>query len=98
MLPRSPTFGADLGANATAVGASANVVILRLAEKAGRRITFWQFTKYRLVVTCAARHRATDPPTTAPLATTVSRRQEFCPLQVAGGDRSSHDSVRQDAS
>jgi Na+/H+ antiporter NhaD/arsenite permease-like protein len=44
-------LGADLGGNATAVGASANVVILGLAERAGQRITFWQFTKYGLVVT-----------------------------------------------
>jgi anion transporter len=44
-------LGADLGGNATAVGASANVVILGLAERAGRKITFWQFTKYGLVVT-----------------------------------------------
>jgi Na+/H+ antiporter NhaD/arsenite permease-like protein len=44
-------LGADLGGNATAVGASANVVILGIAERAGKRISFWQFTKYGLVVT-----------------------------------------------
>jgi len=44
-------LGADLGGNATAVGASANVVILGVAERAGRRISFWQFTKYGLIVT-----------------------------------------------
>ncbi|MBX6723441.1 MAG: hypothetical protein IRY92_09435, partial [Dactylosporangium sp.] len=44
-------LGADLGGNATAVGASANVVVLGLAERAGRRITFWQFTRYGLIVT-----------------------------------------------
>jgi Na+/H+ antiporter NhaD/arsenite permease-like protein len=44
-------LGADLGGNATAVGASANVVILGLAERAGHRISFWGFTKYGLVVT-----------------------------------------------
>jgi Na+/H+ antiporter NhaD/arsenite permease-like protein len=43
-------LGADLGGNATAVGASANVVVLGLAERAGRRITFWEFTRYGLVV------------------------------------------------
>ncbi|HYO85799.1 MAG TPA: ArsB/NhaD family transporter [Dermatophilaceae bacterium] len=43
-------LGANLGGNATAVGASANVVILGLAERAGRRISFWEFTKYGLVV------------------------------------------------
>ena len=46
-------LGADLGGNATAVGASANVVILGLAEKAGHKITFWGFTKYGLVVAVA---------------------------------------------
>jgi Na+/H+ antiporter NhaD/arsenite permease-like protein len=47
----SLALGADLGGNATAVGASANVVILGLAERAGRPISFWEFTKYGLVVT-----------------------------------------------
>jgi Na+/H+ antiporter NhaD/arsenite permease-like protein len=45
------TLGADLGGNATAVGASANVVILGIAERAGARISFWQFTRYGLIVT-----------------------------------------------
>lgn len=44
-------LGADLGGNATAVGASANVVVLGIAERAGRRISFWEFTRYGLVVT-----------------------------------------------
>jgi Na+/H+ antiporter NhaD/arsenite permease-like protein len=43
-------LGADFGGNATAVGASANVVVLGLAEGAGRPISFWTFTKYGLVV------------------------------------------------
>ncbi len=43
-------LGADFGGNATAVGASANVVMLGLAEGAGRPISFWTFTKYGLVV------------------------------------------------
>jgi Na+/H+ antiporter NhaD/arsenite permease-like protein len=47
----SLAFGADLGGNATAVGASANVVMLGLAARAGHRIGFWEFTKYGLVVT-----------------------------------------------
>ncbi|WP_213454218.1 ArsB/NhaD family transporter [Rhizomonospora bruguierae] len=47
-------LGADLGGNATAVGASANVVILGLAERAHRPITFWQFTRYGLVVTAVS--------------------------------------------
>jgi Na+/H+ antiporter NhaD/arsenite permease-like protein len=43
-------LGADLGGNATAVGASANVVVLGLAEQSGKPITFWTFTKYGLIV------------------------------------------------
>jgi Na+/H+ antiporter NhaD/arsenite permease-like protein len=42
-------LGADLGGNATAIGASANVVILGLAKRSGHPITFWQFTKYGLI-------------------------------------------------
>ena len=44
-------LGADLGGNATAVGASANVVVLGIAARNGHRISFWEFTKYGLVVT-----------------------------------------------
>ena len=46
----SLALGADLGGNATAVGASANVVILGIAERNRHKITFWEFTKYGLVV------------------------------------------------
>jgi Na+/H+ antiporter NhaD/arsenite permease-like protein len=46
----SLALGADLGGNATAVGASANVVVLGIAERAGHRISFWQFTRYGLIV------------------------------------------------
>ena len=49
----SLALGADLGGNATAVGASANVIVIGLAEKAGHRITFWGFTKYGLIVAFA---------------------------------------------
>ncbi|MEU1722030.1 ArsB/NhaD family transporter [Nonomuraea sp. NPDC005692] len=44
-------LGADLGGNATAVGAAANVVILGIAARNGTPISFWQFTKYGLIVT-----------------------------------------------
>ncbi|GAA1799239.1 ArsB/NhaD family transporter [Nocardioides hankookensis] len=44
-------LGADLGGNATAIGASANVVALGIAAREGHPIGFWQFTKYGLVVT-----------------------------------------------
>lgn len=43
-------LGADLGGNATAVGASANVVVIGIAARNGHKISFWTFTKYGLVV------------------------------------------------
>jgi Na+/H+ antiporter NhaD/arsenite permease-like protein len=46
----SLALGADLGGNATAVGASANVVVLGLAARNGTPISFWQFTRYGIVV------------------------------------------------
>jgi Na+/H+ antiporter NhaD/arsenite permease-like protein len=46
-------LGADLGGNATAIGASANVVILGLAGRAGQPIRFLEFTRYGLVVAAA---------------------------------------------
>lgn len=44
-------LGADLGGNATAIGASANVVVLGIAKRNGHPISFWQFTRYGLIVT-----------------------------------------------
>jgi Na+/H+ antiporter NhaD/arsenite permease-like protein len=46
-------FGADLGGNTTAVAAGANVVVLGIAAKHGEPISFWEFTKYGVVVTVA---------------------------------------------
>ena len=43
-------LGADLGGNATAVGASANVVMIGIAARNGHPISFWHFTKYGLIV------------------------------------------------
>jgi Na+/H+ antiporter NhaD/arsenite permease-like protein len=43
-------LGADLGGNATAVGASANVVAIGIAKRNGYPISFWEFTKYGSVV------------------------------------------------
>ena len=43
-------LGADLGGNATAVGASANVVVIGIAARNGHPISFWQFTRYGIVV------------------------------------------------
>lgn len=44
-------LGADLGGNLTAIGASANVVVLGIAKRNGVPISFWTFTKYGLLVT-----------------------------------------------
>jgi Na+/H+ antiporter NhaD/arsenite permease-like protein len=44
-------LGADLGGNATAIGASANVVVLGIAKRNGHPISFWGFTKYGLITT-----------------------------------------------
>jgi len=49
----SLALGADLGGNATIIGASANVVMLGIAERNGYRIGFWQFARYGVVVTVA---------------------------------------------
>ena len=43
-------LGADLGGNATLIGASANVVVAGIAARNGTPIGFWQFTRYGLVV------------------------------------------------
>jgi Na+/H+ antiporter NhaD/arsenite permease-like protein len=43
-------IGADLGGNATIVGASANVVVLGLAGKSGHQIRFAEFARYGVVV------------------------------------------------
>ena len=44
-------IGADLGGNATAIGASANVVVTGIAARNNHPISFWRFTRYGLVVT-----------------------------------------------
>jgi Na+/H+ antiporter NhaD/arsenite permease-like protein len=44
-------LGADFGGNLTAIGASANVVMLGIASRAGTPISFWEFTRKGIVVT-----------------------------------------------
>ncbi|GGP06995.1 ArsB/NhaD family transporter [Nonomuraea glycinis] len=44
-------LGADFGGNGTAVAASANVVAIGIAARSGHPISFWQFTKYGILVT-----------------------------------------------
>lgn len=41
-------LGSCLGGNATAIGASANVVVVGLASRSGKKISFWQFLKFGL--------------------------------------------------
>jgi Na+/H+ antiporter NhaD/arsenite permease-like protein len=43
--------GADFGGNATAVGASANVVVIGIALRSGNPISFWEFTRKGVVMT-----------------------------------------------
>jgi Na+/H+ antiporter NhaD/arsenite permease-like protein len=43
--------GADLGGNATIIGASANVILASMAEREGHPIGFWTFMKYAGPVT-----------------------------------------------
>ena len=47
----SLALGGDLGGNLTAVGSSANIVMIGIALKAGSPISFWQFTRKGVVVT-----------------------------------------------
>lgn len=46
----SLALGADFGGNLTAVGASANVVMLGIARREGNPISFWEFTRKGAVV------------------------------------------------
>jgi Na+/H+ antiporter NhaD/arsenite permease-like protein len=46
-------LGADLGGNATLIGASANVVVAGIAARNEAPISFWRFTRYGLVVAAA---------------------------------------------
>ena len=52
-------LGADLGGNATLIGASANVVVAGIAARNRTPIGFWQFTRYGLVVAGATLLTAT---------------------------------------
>ena len=47
----SLALGADFGGNLTAIGASANVVVVGIAYRNGTPISFWEFTKKGIVVT-----------------------------------------------
>ena len=47
----SLAIGADFGGNLTAIGASANVVVLGIAMRSGSPISFWEFTRKGAIVT-----------------------------------------------
>ena len=44
-------LGADFGGNLTAIGASANVVMLGIARRADYTISFWEFTRKGALIT-----------------------------------------------
>ncbi len=46
----SLALGACLGGNGTAIGASANVIIVGMSERAGKRITFLRFMFYGMPI------------------------------------------------
>lgn len=46
----SLALGACLGGNGTAIGASANVIVVGMSEKAGRRISFLKFMAYGMPI------------------------------------------------
>jgi Na+/H+ antiporter NhaD/arsenite permease-like protein len=43
-------LGTILGGNLTPIGSSANIVIVGIAERAGARVSFWDFTRRGVVV------------------------------------------------
>jgi Na+/H+ antiporter NhaD/arsenite permease-like protein len=47
-------LGADFGGNLTAVGASANVVMLGIARRSDNPISFWEFTRKGMLVTAVS--------------------------------------------
>lgn len=47
----SLALGGDLGGNLTAVGSSANIVMLGIALRSGHPISFWEFTRKGIVIT-----------------------------------------------
>jgi Na+/H+ antiporter NhaD/arsenite permease-like protein len=50
----SLVLGADFGGNLTLIGASANVVVAGMSERAGQRISFLKFMLYGIPVTMAS--------------------------------------------
>jgi di/tricarboxylate transporter len=55
----SLALGADFGGNLTLIGASANVVVAGMSERAGQKISFLKFMLYGIPVTLASLALAT---------------------------------------
>ncbi|HEY1840856.1 MAG TPA: ArsB/NhaD family transporter [Mycobacterium sp.] len=47
----SLALGGDLGGNLTAVGSTANIVMIGIAVRSGNAISFWEFTRKGIVIT-----------------------------------------------
>jgi Na+/H+ antiporter NhaD/arsenite permease-like protein len=47
----SLALGGDLGGNLTAVGSTANIVMIGIAMRSGNKISFWEFTRKGIVAT-----------------------------------------------
>jgi Na+/H+ antiporter NhaD/arsenite permease-like protein len=47
-------LGTDLGGNLTAVGASANIIVMGIARRADSPISFWEFTRKGAIVTAVS--------------------------------------------
>ncbi|MFZ1162970.1 SLC13 family permease [Mycobacterium sp.] len=50
----SLALGGDLGGNLTAIGSSANIVMIGIALKSGNPISFWEFTRKGAVITAVS--------------------------------------------
>jgi Na+/H+ antiporter NhaD/arsenite permease-like protein len=44
------SLGSCLGGNGTIIGASANIIVISMANKAGHKITFFSFMKYSIPI------------------------------------------------
>jgi Na+/H+ antiporter NhaD/arsenite permease-like protein len=49
----SLALGTCLGGNGTLIGASANIISAGISKKSGYPVSFWEFTKYGMIVTVA---------------------------------------------
>lgn len=50
----SLALGTDFGGNLTAIGASANIVMLGIAHRSDNPISFWEFTRKGALVTAVS--------------------------------------------